>query len=107
MAESRFEDEDPILPVSITHQCEQIWAGDSLEQEYNYLVYEFETEKHSYWARAYLDDMKKVSVYGPFRPGTRDPAPWTKKIDERILAYLRRRYSKLQKLGLSGYVTIK
>ena len=95
MAETRLEDEDPILPVRITHNCERIWNGDSLEQEYNYLVYEFSTEQGSYTARTYLDTIHQVSIYGP------------SKIDERVLAYLRRRFTKLQRFGRGGYEPIK
>ena len=107
MAENRFEDDDPILPVRITHECERIWNGNSLEQEYNYLVYEFDTELHSYWARSYLDDINKVSIYGPFRSNKREPALGKQEIDERIVAYFRRRYRKLQGLGSNGYIVIK
>lgn len=107
MAETRLEDVDLILPVRITHECERIWNGNSLEQEYNYLVYEFDTDRHSYWARSYLDDINKVSIFGPFRPNTRNPAPGKQEIDERVLAYFRRRYRKLQRLGSNGYVAIE
>ena len=51
MAELRLDEDDPIVPVRITHNSEQIWDGDTLEQDYNYLIYEFETEQHQYSAR--------------------------------------------------------
>ena len=51
MPELRLDEDDPILPVRITHNSEQIWDGDTLEQDYNYLIYEFETEQHQYSAR--------------------------------------------------------
>jgi hypothetical protein len=35
MAESRMEDEDPFLPVRITHNSDQIWTDNKLEQNYN------------------------------------------------------------------------
>jgi hypothetical protein len=35
MAKFRINEEDPILPVRITHNSEQIWNGNSLEQNYN------------------------------------------------------------------------
>jgi hypothetical protein len=66
-----MDDEDPILPVRITHNSEQIWTGGILEQDYNYLMYEFETEQHKYSARAYLDEIHTVAIYGPYE---KDPA---------------------------------
>jgi hypothetical protein len=99
--------EDPIVPVRITHNSEQIWDGDTLEQNYNYLVYDFETEQHTYRARAYLDEIYKVAIYGPFEKGQMEPTPlWEAEIDQRVLAYFRRRYSEITKLGRNGYVSI-
>ena len=107
MAESRMEDEDPFLPVRITHNSEQIWSDNKLEQNYNYLVYEFETEQHRYRARAYLDRIRAVAVYGPFEKDPAKPAPLEGlEIDQRVLTYLRRRYMEITRLGPSGYVPI-
>ena len=107
MADSRMEDEDPILPMRITHNSEQIWNGNKLEQNYNYLVYEFETEQHRYRARAYLDEIHAVALYGPFEKDAANPTPLEGiEIDQRVLAYLRRRYTEISKLGPSGYVPI-
>ncbi|MBV9394624.1 MAG: hypothetical protein JOZ84_09450 [Methylobacteriaceae bacterium] len=93
MAEFRIDEEDAILPVRITHKCEQIWSGKALEQEYNYLVYDFETEQHLYHARAYLKDIRTVSVYGPFAKNSDRLVQLEGiAIDQRVLAYLRRRY---------------
>lgn len=107
MAEFRIDQEDPILPVRITHNCEQIWDGDSLEQDYNYLVYWFETEQHQYSARSYLHEMHTVAVYGPFERDSANPAPLENvEIDQRVLAYLRRRYAEITRLRPTGYVLI-
>ena len=76
MAEFRMDEADPILPVRIMHNSEQIWDGDALEQNYNYLVYDFETERHRYRARAYLDEIHTVAVYGPFDKDLRATPPW-------------------------------
>ena len=108
MAESRMDDQDPILPTRITHNCEQIWDGDTLEQSYNYLIYEFETEQHRYHARAYLDEIYKVAVYGPFEKESPGSVPLQGvQIDQRVLAYLRRRYSEITRLGPSGYLPVE
>jgi hypothetical protein len=53
-----MEADDQIVPVRITHNSEQISDGHGLEQSYNYLVYEFETERHRYRARAYLHEIR-------------------------------------------------
>jgi hypothetical protein len=103
-----MDEADPILPVRITHNSEQIWNGNTLEQNYNYLLYEFETEQHLYRARAYLDDIHTVAVSGPFEKDSARPAPLERvEIDKRVLAYLRRRYVEITKLGPSGYVPIE
>lgn len=108
MTEFKMDDEDPIQPVRIMHNCEQIWNGNSLEQNYNYLVYEFETEQHQYRARAYLDRIGTVAIYGPFDKDSTGSAPVVGvEIDQRVLAYLRRRYSQVTRLGPTGYVPIE
>ena len=106
--EIRLEEADPILPVRIMHNSEQIWDGDRLVQDYNYLAYEFETEAYLYRARAYLDDIQAVSILGIFDKYSKEPIrPTDLEIDPRILAYLRRRYVEIDMLGPTGYVPIE
>jgi hypothetical protein len=108
MAEFRIDEEDPILPVRITHKSEQIRNGNTLEQNYNYLVYEFETEQHRYRARTYLNNIRTVAVYGPFAKDSASLVPLEAvEIDQRVLAYLRRRYAEIKTLGPAGYVPIE
>lgn len=108
LAEFRVDEEDAILPVRITHPSEQMWNGNTLEQNYNYLVYEFETEEHLYRARAYLDDIQTVSIHGPFDRYSSNPAPLAGvEIDPRVIAYLRRRYAVITVLGPTGYVPLE
>ena len=93
--------------MRITHNSEQIWNGNALEQNYNYLVYEFETEQHLYRARAYLDEVHTVAIYGPFNKDSANPAPLEGvEIDQRVLVYLRRRYAEITRLGPAGYILI-
>lgn len=109
MVETKFriDEQDPILPVRITHNCEQLWNGNVLEQDYNYLMYEFETEKYLYRARAYLDDIRAVAVFGPFEKDAVSSARSEGvEMDQRVLAYLRRRYGTIKALGPTGYVPI-
>lgn len=106
--EIRLEEADLILPVRIMHNSEQIWDGDRLVQDYNYLVYEFETEAYLYRARAYLDKIQAVSILGIFDKYSKEPLrPTDLEIDPRVLAYLRRRYVEIDMLGPTGYVPIE
>ncbi|MAB09924.1 hypothetical protein [Hyphomonas sp.] len=106
--EIRLEEADLILPVRIMHNSEQIWDGDRLVQDYNYLVYEFETEAYLYRARAYLDNIQAVSILGIFDKYSKEPLrPTDLEIDPRVLAYLRRRYVEIDMLGPTGYVPIE
>jgi len=106
--EVRLDHEDAILPVRITHKSEQLWNGENLEQNYNYLVYEFETEQHSYRARSYLHDIQTVVVFGPFDKNASTLMPLEGvQVDQRVLDYLRRRYRAIQRFGPEGCVPIE
>jgi hypothetical protein len=103
-----LDNEDPILPVWISHNCEELWTGDRLEQGYNYLVYCFETEQHVYEARAYLHNIDTVSIHGPYEKDAVSSLPLKSvEIDQRVLAYLRRRYTTITRLGPNGYAPIE
>lgn len=98
-------DEDPVTPVSIEHRCEEIIIGGEVEQHYNYLVYALAYEGRRYAARAYLDQIEEVSLYGPFGPEGDDkrlPGP----IPEPVLAFFMRRYRTISVLGPKGYVIL-
>ena len=108
MSDFRMDEEDAIVPARIVHNSEQIWNGNTLEQNYNYLVYEFETDEHLYRARAYLDDIQTVSILGRFDRASSQPEMLTsEQVDPHILAYLRRRYSVIMILGPTGYRPIE
>lgn len=98
--------EDPIRPTVIRHQVEEIFHGAKLQERYNYIVYEFEQDGAFRWARTYLDEIRKVAIYGPF--GGRDDHREVEAPDFRdaVLAYLKRRFFEIQELGDSGYMTI-
>lgn len=98
-------DEDAIAPLRIEHRCEALFDGDQLEEVYNYLLYEFGAGGRTYWARAYLDEIGTVSLYGPSasqgsRKRLKEP------IAPEILAYLRRRFQTIQILENDGYVPL-
>lgn len=107
MSDFRMDSEDAIVPVRITHSSEQTWNGNTLEQNYNYLVYEFEIGEHIYRARAYLDDIRTVSILGRFDSAGSTPVLLTKaEVDPRVLAYLQLRYAVIMLLGPTGYEPI-
>jgi hypothetical protein len=100
-------DQDPITPVHISHNSEQIWNRDRLEQNYNYLVYEFETEEHSYEARTYLDEIDTVVIFGPWEKNDPNQEPLVgAPIDDRILTYFRRRYAKIERPGENDFLPV-
>lgn len=105
----RWEDDDPITPDRILHLSEQIWSGDVLEQDYNYLVYEFDIDGRIFRARAYLDEIETVSCLGAFSPDAPESEAMAAiggPIDPRVLAYFRRRYRTIRRLTAAGYETV-
>jgi hypothetical protein len=96
---------DPIEPTAIEHKCEEILDGDKLEQWYNYIVYHFDFDGVYFWARTYLDDIRTVSLHGPFESrATMNPINGS--LDETVLAYLKRRFWTVQTLQSDGYAPI-
>ena len=105
MRKHRFVDSDETRPIEIEHQCEELYVGEELEQEYNCIVYHFESSGAYFWARARTDEIQTVSVYGPFenrRAMNRIPG----RPDEGMLSYLKRRFRKIPALANDGYVEI-
>ena len=103
--EAQFVDEDAISPTMIEHRCEDIVSEGKLEQRYNYIVYHFECDSAYFWARAYLDDVKTVSLHGPFENRT-TKRPVEGAFNAAVLAYLKRRYQIVQALGDGAYAPI-
>ena len=107
MTEFCFVDEDPVRPTEIEHRCEEIFDDGAMTQRYNYLVYHFVGDGAHFTARAYLDSIDTVSVYGPFE-GRDSSKPVSGPMNEAMLAYLKRRFRRIEKLGDEGegYVTL-
>lgn len=59
-------DRDEVGLTAIEHQCEELTAGEEPQQECNCIVYHFERASVYFWARANVDDIETVSIYGPF-----------------------------------------
>lgn len=82
--------DDDALPVSITHSRDMIIFGGKLEQDYNFLIYRFSGSQGDIQARMYLDTWREVSVF---------PAVADGMIDEPVMAYLQKRFDRIQKFG--------
>lgn len=92
---------DPITPVGIDHSIDEIWADDRrkvLEQRYNFLDYHFEKEGRYCRARAYLDEPKTVTLYGPFAGRGSIERVADAEFADAVATYLRRRFRKLKTL---------
>lgn len=108
--EMRYIEDDALTPLRIEHLCEEIYADDVLEQKYNYLVYHFEREGAYIRARAYLDEVDEVAIYGPYESELMESAP----VEDAeffglVLDYLKRRYVEVKTLSKDdalGYRTI-
>ncbi len=57
---------DAIMPTQIEHLIDEIWVDGRLEQYYNFLDYHFEAEGAYCRARAYVDDFREITLFGPF-----------------------------------------
>lgn len=79
------------MTPSIAHLVDTIRDKDgSVCEEYNYLVYTF-GEPPVASARAYLDDVRRVALYGEATPA--------------IMVYLQERFMQIDRLGKTGYET--
>ena len=103
--EATFNDQDALQPTAIEHRCEEILSGGKLEQIYNYIIYHFEREGAYFLARTYLDDIRTVSLHGPFETRA-TMRPTNGCFDEAVLAYLKRRFRNVQTLRDGGYAPI-
>lgn len=96
---------DDALPSEIEHKCEEVPGDDAHPQTYNYFVYHFIRNGRYFWARSYVNDIGRVSVYGPFDSRETMKAV-SGSLDDAVLAYLRRRYRRIETLTSRGYVEV-
>ncbi len=94
--------EDPISPSAIEHRLEAAVSEETREllYYYNYIRYQFDMPGGEIWARSYLDDIERVSLFLP--KGMKITSPDA----ERVMGYLTLRFNKVDMLGQDGYVTI-
>ena len=94
-------DIDPIAPVSIEHSVDEIWSDvrrRKLQQKYNFLDYHFEKNGRYFRARAYLDEISTVTLFGPFAGRSSTEPTIDPVFADEVATYLRRRYRKLKVL---------
>lgn len=91
---------DPVTPVRIAHHVDEIWEdhpGGTLQEFYNFLVYEFEVAGAVFRARAYADDFGRVTLYGPFARAGEAPAAPNPEAEAQVTAYLERRFGEVRR----------
>jgi len=92
------DDGDPVTPTSIEHKIDDVYGGadgKQLEQTYNFLDYHFELNGAYLRARAYLDEMQNVTLFGPFEGRGNLRKISAPEVETAVIAYLARRYSKV------------
>jgi hypothetical protein len=95
-----------IAPTEIRHHAEEIVSGDVVVERYNFIDYHFEKHDAYCRARAYLDEIEKVSIFGPH--SSRDSFEVIEAVNlwNEVLDYLKRRYLVIDTLGENGYVNV-
>ena len=94
--------DDPIVPVSITHDVDVIVDGGVLEQHYNFIDYLFERDGVFSKARVYLDEESTAIVYDAYADSSMDVRVDAPELLADIAAYLKRRYNRIELLGSEG-----
>lgn len=99
--------DDPIRPLAIAHDCEEVLVGGRRERRENHLDYLFERDGVRLKARANLDTPGVVSIYpaNATAPGPTHTVP-APDLREAVIAFLMRRFDEIQELTLTGYQTI-
>lgn len=94
--------DDPIVPVSITHDVDVIVDGGVLEQHYNFIDYLFERDGVFSKARVYLDEESTAIVCDAYAGPSMDVRVDSPELLADIAAYLKRRYNRIYYLGSQG-----
>ena len=93
-------------PYQIEHLVDTIDEDEQVIQTYNYWIYRFEGNGAYVWARAYADDVKVVSVFGPFKSPAELIPVQNRQLFREVASYLRVRFTDVQMLGADGYVKV-
>lgn len=88
--------DDPVTPVLIDHIVDEIYAAGALQESFNFLDYHFEKDGRYVQARAYLDDIGTVVVYGPYESNESLIPVSDDAYKNEVVAYFKRRYSRIE-----------
>ena len=100
------EEQEPIVPIEIRHNVDEVVFDGKREQRYNFIDYHFEKYGAYCRARTYLDEIEAVSLYGPSRSREEVSPVEAPQLREEVLAYLKRRFMAIDVLGEEGYVEL-
>lgn len=89
---------DDAISPKIERTVEELWDGNVLEQRYNFLDYHFEEGGAYLRARAYLDQMEAVTLFGPFQERGSIAKVKADEAERAALTYLERRYGIVRRL---------
>jgi len=90
-------------PCKIEHVIELVEVDDQIDQVYNYIEYEFEGHGACLRARAYVDEIHFVSIYGPFQSSDDLTVVDVPELLTEAIEYLRVRFEKVERLEENGY----
>ena len=88
---------DPVTPTDIEHSIDEIWIDGTLQQRYNFLDYHFSHAGAYLRARAYLEHMDRVTLFGPFEDRQSIRSVAAPEALEAVLDYLHRRYRRVER----------
>lgn len=96
------EVKDPVSPSLVEHRLEAALHEETRELLfcYNYIYYKFDVPGGMIWARSYLHDIKRASLFLPKGMPIADAGA------QRVLGYLTLRFRQIDMLGKDGYVPI-
>jgi len=92
-----MDEHDPITPSQIEHSVDEVWDGERLEERYNYLDYHFEEPGAYVRARAYFDDPRTATLFGPFERRGSITRVTSHSMLDAALVYLKRRYPNVER----------
>lgn len=101
LSRHRSSESDPIEPVSIVHNVDEVGGGGGISERYNYLNYRFERDDVVVLARVYLYDLAGVSISPPATepfPGGPHSSVEAPRFYDDVMLYLARRFRVISAL---------
>ena len=87
---------DVISPALIDHNVDEVFAAGALQESFNFLDYHFEKDGRYMQARAYLDDIETVVIFGPYESDENPTPVADDAFRNDVVAYLKRRFSRIE-----------